>query len=57
MTTATIKFNGRTIKLVALNSAGMGFIANLICSGWYPKEEEQYELALQHQDMVEVIEL
>lgn len=57
MTTATIKFNGRTIKLVALNSAGMGFIANLICSGWYPDEEEQYELALQHQDMVEVIEL
>jgi hypothetical protein len=57
MKTATFTKNENTIKVTALNSAGMGFVANLVCRGWYT-EEEAYDLCYEYQfTYVEIEEL
>jgi len=48
MKTATFTKNEVTIKVTALNSAGMGFIANLVSRGWYT-EEEAYDLCYEYE--------
>ncbi len=39
MNIATFTKDGVTIRATALNDAGMGFIANLVCRGWYTQEQ------------------
>ena len=53
----TLKFekNGKTIIATALDSAGMGFLSNLLCSGWY-SEEEAYDLCYEYEGNLVSIE-
>ncbi len=49
MNTATFTKSGKTIIAYALSSAGMGFIANLVCRGWYT-EAEAFDLCYEYKD-------
>ena len=49
MDTATFTKDSSTIKVNAINDAGMGFISNLVCRGWYT-EEEAYDLCHEYED-------
>jgi hypothetical protein len=55
MKTATFTKNGSTIRVTALNSAGMGFISSLVMNGWY-SEEESYDLCFEYQETYVSIE-
>ncbi len=48
MNSARFIKEGKTIKATALNDAGMGFIANLVCRGWYT-EAEAFDLCYEYQ--------
>jgi hypothetical protein len=56
MKQATFEKNGKTIKATALNSAGMGFLANLVSRGWYT-EEEAFDLCYEYQETYVSIEI
>ena len=55
MKTATFTKDGKTIRATATCSAGMGFIANLVCRGWYT-EAEAFDLCYEYQDVYVTIE-
>ena len=55
MNTATFTKNETTIKVTALDSAGMGFVSSLVNSGWYT-EEEAFDLCYQYQEYYVSIE-
>lgn len=48
MKQGTFTKGDKRIRVTALDSAGMGFIANLICSGWYT-DEEAFDLCYQYE--------
>ncbi len=48
MNTAKFTKDGKTIKVTALSDAGMGFIAGLVCSGWYT-EAEAFDLCYEYE--------
>ena len=57
MKQASFEKNGKTILVTAIDSAGMGFIANLVNRGWYTEEESFdlcYEYEKQYVTIVEV---
>jgi len=47
MNTATFTKDGVAIRATALSDAGMGFIANLVCRGWYT-EAEAFDLCYEY---------
>ena len=56
MQTATFTKDSVTIKATALSDAGMGFISNLVCSGWYT-EAEAFDLCYEYKNSYVSIEV
>jgi len=55
MKTATFEKDGKQITVTAMDSAGMGFISNLVASGWYT-EAEAFDLCHQYEGYYVTIE-
>jgi hypothetical protein len=49
MKTAEFTKNGKTIKVTAIDSAGMGFISQLVCGGCYT-EEQAFDLCYEFEN-------
>ena len=56
MRSAQFTKGNTTIKATAISSAGMGFLANLVCRGWYT-EEEAFDLCHEYKDKYVSIEV
>ena len=56
MKEATFTKNDTTIKATAINSAGMGFLSNLVMRGWYT-EAEAFDLCYEYKDRYVSVEV